>query len=305
MPNYTLVSTGLTSGIGSYTNSYIEKNGKDFHHVMVCRDPSKVAKKANLTTVKCDLSSIASTKNALEEIKSLVKNGKIPPIKTVLFNAGVSNFSRTVSSKDGFECTFHVNVISPYLFARELIPLLKEFGQGRFVVTGSHSHFADKEHTRNMVPKPYWDDSSMDPVIKPVANPADANPETMEAGLRSYATSKLALLYLFHELARRNPQVKFLVYEPGFVLGTGLGREASLLVRLLMKPAGLVFWLLGWSITKNKSGYLMAKAVFDDELFAKVNNMVYCDLGKIIKSSEDSYNVNREKQLLDTLERIV
>ncbi|CDK24476.1 unnamed protein product [Kuraishia capsulata CBS 1993] len=143
MPEYSLVSTGLSSGIGAFARTYIDKNSEKFHHVLVCRDPGKVVKKANLTTVKCNLSSVASTKQALEEIERLVQEGKIPPIKVVLFNAGVSHMTRTTSSKDGFEETFHVNVISPYLFARQLIPSLENSTEGRFSVTGSNTHFGD------------------------------------------------------------------------------------------------------------------------------------------------------------------
>ncbi|CDK24475.1 unnamed protein product [Kuraishia capsulata CBS 1993] len=82
-----------------------------------------------------------------------------------------------------------------------------------------------------MAPKPYWEDSNLDCLTKPGANPADQNPESREAGLRAYSTSKLALVYLFPEVARRHPRVKFLVYSPGFVPGTGLSRDAASILR--------------------------------------------------------------------------
>ena len=51
-------------------------------------------------------------------------------------------------------------------------------------------------------------------------------PVTFERSGIAYSNSKLAILYYAHELQRRAPSgVDVVVFEPGFMPGTGLGRE--------------------------------------------------------------------------------
>jgi NAD(P)-dependent dehydrogenase (short-subunit alcohol dehydrogenase family) len=73
------------------------------------------------------------------------------------------------------------------------------------------------------VPGPQWRDP-MD-----LARPATGGKQTgMKAAQVAYANAKLAVLYYAHELQRHvGDQVNVLVFEPGFMPGTGLGREAS------------------------------------------------------------------------------
>lgn len=301
MSSYSFVSTGLSSGIGGVARPIIESDHPDLHHIMICRNPEKVTISKNLTLIKCDLRSIDSVKQAVSQIIDLVNKQKVPPIKYILNNAGAGYVSRCVKTVDGFEATFQINVIAPYILISALLPYLKQTPDPRVFITGSNSHFADKEHNHGMLPKPYWNDKNLDEVMLPIATKVDSDPKSLEAGLRAYGTSKLAILYLAYKFARENKEIKFVIYEPGFVPTTGLLRNVNFLMRLMLRPIGLVFLLLGWSTTISKAGKNLAHFAFDEDMYSRINNVAYCDQGNIVKSSEESYLESRQDQLWNEL----
>lgn len=304
MLQQSIVTTGFSSGLGADGKKYMEENFPHWHHIMICRNPNSITPAANLTILKADLLSIESVLSVCSEIKSLLEQGNVPPIKYVLANAGAVFKGRTKNSVDGFEATFHVNVIANYYLIKELLPVLEK-DDPRVFVTGSRAHYGDIEHTNGMVPAPFWDDKNLDVVMRPVQNGGDANPTSAKAGFRAYATSKLAVLYLVHRFAKENPLVKFLVYDPGCVpTGTGLGREANWFLKCLVKIATVYFRVLGIAITSEAAGKKMIDCMFDDKLFEQVKNLVYCEQGEIMDSSAASYNVEREQQLWEALQEI-
>lgn len=293
MSQYSIVTTGLSSGLGAYAKNYMEKYYDDWYHIMLCRNPDRVEPRKNLTVIGCNLLSIESVKGACRQIKDLVELGKVPPIKYLLFNAAVGHQKRTISSEDGFEDVFHVNVISNYILTNELLPILTS--NARVLFTGSDAH---------KLMKIFWDDNNLDPIVYPVANAGDKDPDSIQAGFRAYTTSKLALIYLAHQFARENPNVKFLVYHPGVVPTTGLSREMNVFLRTLARVVSPFLYLTGHMITSETSGKKLAKYMFNDDLFGKCNNCLYSEVGKIMKSSPESYNKDRELQLWKFLKEL-
>lgn len=301
MLKYSFVSTGLSSGIGGVAKRYIDVDHADLHHIMLCRDPQKVAKSANLSLVKCDLSSISSVKEAMTQVKKLIDNGKAPPIKYLLNNAGASFNNRTRATEDGFEATFQINVIAPFIIVRELLPYLRKVSEPRIFVTGSNVHFADKEHNHGFVPPLYWNDNDVREIMLPTKTGGDPDPTTTTAGGRAYAVSKMAVLYLMYKFAADNKDVKFIVYEPGFVPTSGLFRDNSAAGKVMFTLGSYVFRMLGWATTVPKAGKLLAECAFDKKIYQQANNVAYCDQGKIIRTSDDSYNKKRQEQLWNEL----
>ena len=85
---------------------------------------------------------------------------------------------------------------------------------GLIVITGSDAHFGYLRHNLGIVPAPRWNSTDQ------LAHPND------QKGRGAYATSKLAVLYLVHELARRLPEgLDVYTFNPAFTPGTGPARE--------------------------------------------------------------------------------
>lgn len=218
------VVTGAASGIGRATARQLAARG--FRLVLVDRDAEGLRETAvglvgpepRLENV--DLSSLAAVRDLAARLAD-------EPIDVLINNAGVLVETRE-QTEDGFELTFAVNTLAPFLLTRLLWPQLVASGQGRVVNVSSLAY----RHGRID-----FDDLT---------------------GLGSftrygaYARSKLAILLLTRALARRasDSPVAVNAVHPG-VIGTGLGEGGciSLVMRLarpLMKTpeqgaAGLVF----------------------------------------------------------------
>ncbi|CUM66617.1 uncharacterized protein PRCAT00004288001 [Priceomyces carsonii] len=303
MAEFTIVSTGLSNGFGVITADKIENERPDLHHILLCRNPKAIIKRKQVTVITCDLSSIKSVQKASQEIIKLVNLGKVPPLKYFVGNAAIQYPTRTVKTVDGFESTFQTNVVSYYFMMKALLPLYQQHSGSRVILTGSDVHFGDLKHTLGLVPPPYWSDN-VDELLFPVGNGADNDPESMSAGARAYSSSKLALIYYVHKLAKLYPEVDFLVYNPRIVIATGLTRHAKPFVKVMATIMGPLLLLLPSVSIPSTAGKVFFDTIFSDEVFDKVNNVAYCDKGDIIRSSEDSYNEKREEILWSALELI-
>lgn len=167
----------------------------------------------------------------------------------------------------------------------------------RIVITVSDTHFGDLRHNLAMVPGPRW--RAPDELARPAAFP---NPTSAAAGRMAYSTSKLAAIHLVHEWARRLPRgIDVLGYNPGFVPGTALARDATPFTRFAMRwimPA-LVMTPLGSSVAT--AGSHLARVALDD-LSAPTGG--YIDRQHVARSSERSYDHAREQQLWDAVQRL-
>jgi len=130
------IITGPTSGIGRATALELAKLGTV---VLVGRDRKKldevqkvIAKKGqHAVPVVCDLSDIASVRNAAKEITELDL-----PIAGLINNSGIYELYATKNAL-GWDMTFATNHLGPFALTEALIPLLPDGANVVFVCSGA------------------------------------------------------------------------------------------------------------------------------------------------------------------------
>lgn len=173
--------TGATDGIGKQTAIDLVRQG---HHVIVHgRSESKclhtieeirhLVPSAVLDYCTGDLSSMASVRSLAENILH-----RFDPLHVLINNAGVYMKER-VLTVDGFEMTFAVNHLAPFLLTTLLLDRLKTSAPSRIITVSSVAHSRGKIDLENL----------------PAGN--------VFGGYSSYAASKLANILMTNELAER------------------------------------------------------------------------------------------------------
>ena len=176
---------------------------------------------ATVHEIGCDLASLADTRATGAAVKELLASQAVLPLRGLVANAGLTSADTRNASADGYELTFAVN----YLAHAQLIEsLLDSFTTpARIVLVGSATYHANWVRRLLMVPPAEW----TDPLKVAAPAGADVSPSLKASGV-AYSNSKLALLYYAHELQRRVPEgLNVSVFEPGFMPGTGLSRQAG------------------------------------------------------------------------------
>lgn len=138
------VVTGATRGIGRATAIALAKLGaqvvvvgRDSDRMDVVRREAERVASADVSCIHADFASLASVRRAAEEIVH-----RWPSIHVLVNNAGINAKRRQVSA-DGFELTFAVNHLSPFLLTSLLVPALAAGAPSRIVnVTSVFAHVA-------------------------------------------------------------------------------------------------------------------------------------------------------------------
>lgn len=220
------IVTGPTSGIGRLAALELANHGTV---VLVGRNRDKLddvqktieRKSRHAVPVVCDLSDIFSVRRAAAEIIALGV-----PIAGLLNNAGIMPVRATKNAL-GWDMTFATNHLGPFALTEVLVPHLPDGANVVFVASGVE-----------------------DPERKPavfagfrggryVSAEASARGEwkpggSENPGFDAYATSKQCVLATTMAFARETPRLHFNAVEPGFNPTTGLGRDASAIVRFLV-----------------------------------------------------------------------
>jgi len=206
----TFVVTGATSGIGRA--AAIALGGLGATVVVVGRDRERGeavcesigADRTHL--VLADLSIQRDVRRAASEI--LRRHRRIRGLANV---AGVIATGPRQTTEDGVEYTLAVNHMAPFLLTKLLLPALKAGAPSRVVTMASGAHHAGRIE---------FDDLQM---------------KRKYRAARAYNRSKLANVAFASELARRlrSTGVTSNAVDPGWVKGTGLGREGSVHMRVL------------------------------------------------------------------------
>ncbi|MGA8379889.1 MAG: SDR family NAD(P)-dependent oxidoreductase [Stellaceae bacterium] len=211
------IVTGASSGIGLYTALGLARTGMRVVMVGRDRDRTEAARRfvsdrvrgAQVETALADFASLAELRRLAAEI--LAAHDRLD---LLVNNAGLFSpkFQR---SADGYELTFAVNHLAPFLLTNLLLDRLKSSVPARIVTVASRAHRGNRI------------DLAM------IAGPQDW---TM---LKSYGRSKLCNILFTRELARRlqGSGVVAVALHPG-VVATGLGQRGGLvgLGWRLMKP---------------------------------------------------------------------
>jgi NAD(P)-dependent dehydrogenase (short-subunit alcohol dehydrogenase family) len=223
----TAVITGANTGIGFEAAKVLAERGATV--VLACRTPARAADavariratapRAPLHTVRLDLESLASVRQAAEEIRA-----RHPRLDLLINNAGGTRprYARTV---DGFESTLAANHLGPFALTGLLLDTLLPVPGSRIVTVASIGHRRGTIH---------FDDLHF------------------EHGYRympAYFQSKLANLMFTYELQRRlaaaGAGTIAVAAHPGNAR-TEFGRDMGAFVRVVMSPRLrlLTSWLL-------------------------------------------------------------
>jgi NAD(P)-dependent dehydrogenase (short-subunit alcohol dehydrogenase family) len=135
------VITGTTHGIGRVMSRELARAGKTV--VMLCRDVtaanavrdeiSRLAPRARIEVVRCDLASLASVREAAAAVRR-----DYPSLGLLVNNAGMVS-TRHRTSVDGFELTFATNHLGPFLLTALLSDHLDR--TARIVMVASRIHY--------------------------------------------------------------------------------------------------------------------------------------------------------------------
>src|ERR1700723_2226122 len=221
------IVTGPTSGIGRQAALELARHGTV---VLAGRDPVRLGdvqaaierRGGRAVPVVCDLSDLASVRRAAARIIELGL-----PIAGLVNNAGIMQ-PRPTKNALGWDMTFATDHLGPFALTEALAPHLPDGAQVVFICSGV-------------------EDPQRRPAViagfrggRYISAEASARGQWAPGGSKlpggdAYATSKQCNLATVLELARETPRLRFNAVEPGFSPGTDLGRDASVLLRLLAR----------------------------------------------------------------------
>lgn len=206
MRGKTCIVTGANSGVGLATARELARQGAFV--VLLCRDHGRgeaalddVRAAATGPAPELALADFAALDDVRRFAASFRDSGR--PLDVLVNNAGLMLTERRVSA-DGFEMTFAVNHLAPFLLTNLLLDALRASAPARIV------NVASRAHSRAGL--------DLD----------DLNAERSFGGWQAYCRSKLCNILFTAELARRieGSGVTANSLHPG-VVATGFGREAG------------------------------------------------------------------------------
>lgn len=204
-----ILITGATDGIGKAAAVELARQGARV--IIHGRNPEKAARaQAEITRAApgAHLGIAAADFAALDQVRAMARDiaGRFERLDVLIHNAGVMMQDRRLTV-DGFETTFAVNHLAPFVLTQELLPLLRA-SRARVVVVASMAHSRGRIDFDNL------------------------NGEKRFEGYGAYSNSKLANILFANELAERE-RGKLTVnsLHPGVIttklLKTGFGAMAS------------------------------------------------------------------------------
>ncbi len=209
----TIVITGASAGIGAAGARQLHALGADV--MVVGRDPAKTAAVARDTggrSLTVDMTSLAEVRHLADDLLE-----QCPRIDVLWNNAG-GTFPQRFITTDGYERTFQVNHLAPFLLTSLLRDRLAASGPARVVTTSSAGHALGKINLNDL-------DSQ----------------RGHYSGNRVYGTSKLANILFTRELARRaaGSDVTATCYHPGIV-ASDFGRDTVVVRAFYQAARGLM-----------------------------------------------------------------
>ncbi len=211
MTGQTCVITGATSGIGRAAAQELAGLGAEV--VIVARDGGRGARARDeiaATTGNaatrfelCDLASLGQIRGLADRLLATC-----PEIHVLVNNAGLT-MARHAVTEDGFEHTFAVNHLAPFLMTNLLLDRLQASAPARVVTVSSDAHSGATIPFDNL------------------------NGEQGYSAWSVYGWTKMANILFTRELARRTAGtgVTATCLHPG-VVATGFGRSAPLVIKL-------------------------------------------------------------------------
>jgi NAD(P)-dependent dehydrogenase (short-subunit alcohol dehydrogenase family) len=244
-----VVLTGATRGIGRA--AAIELAGQGAELALVGREPERVTAVAEEITAAgggapvhqhvADLSLMSEVRTLAGELRERYER-----INVLANNAGALFASRKQTA-EGFERTFALNHLAPFL----LTNLLRDrLAGGRVVTTASDAHRSG------------------------LLDLDDLQSESSYAAMRVYGTSKLCNILFTRELARRAPELHANCFHPG-VVRTGFGKNDNGIWKVLTTLGGPFFRspergarALVWLALSHQAAPLTGQYIEDEKVVA-------------------------------------
>ncbi len=241
--------TGATRGIGRAAAIELARDGVEV--AIVGRESERVedvAREARATgggapvhEHVADLARMAEVRALAEEVRERYEH-----IDVLANNAGALFASRKVTS-EGFEQTFALNHLAPFLLTNLLRDRLEG---GRVVTTASDAHKSG------------------------LLDLEDLQSEKSYSAMRVYGTSKLCNILFTRELAKRAPELHANCFHPG-VVRTGFGKNENGIWKVLTTLGGPFFRSpsrgarsLVWLATSAAAAALTGEYVQDEKVLA-------------------------------------
>jgi len=251
------IITGPTSGIGRATALELAKHGTV---ILVGRNSGKLGEVQNIIAQKgqyavpvvCDLSDIMSVQRAAAEIIALRL-----PIAGLLNNAGISPMGAAKSAQ-GWDLTFATNHLGPFVLTEALIPHLPDKANVVFVVSAVEDPERKPAKVIGMQGGRY------------ISAEASARGEWKQGGSKlpgadAYATSKQCSLAAAMTFVRETPRLRFNAVEPGITPGTGLARDANIVLRFLFGQVLTLFPpFVKYRSTPKRAAQVITKILTDE-----------------------------------------
>jgi retinol dehydrogenase-12 len=207
-----IVVTGATSGIGLAAAGQLARAGVVVIGIGRSEERCRVAEEqlrglhpaGKTHFLRADLSLLNEVRSAAGKIRQMLASRNRPALDGLLNNAGGFSLGRRVTA-EGFERTWALNHLAPFLLTRELLPLLQAAPAARVATVSSGSHYGARMH---------WSDLQL---------------RRFYFGWTAYGQSKLANILFTLELNRRLGEaggMQAFAADPGLV-NTGIGAKGN------------------------------------------------------------------------------
>lgn len=285
----TVIVTGANSGLGLYTSKHLLL--QDYAVVLACRDLKKAAKAQAWLHKKtgkkhCHIAHL--NLGSFNHIRKFCLSIPLNNLHGVVCNAGVSYAQPTKFTEDGIEETFGVNHLGHFLLINLLLG--KAPNLQRIAVVSSDAH---NPEIQSYHPAPNYER------VVQLAYPDDSKVSNWEKeGALRYVNSKLCnVLFVYHldrELKKTHRNhILVNAFNPGFIPGTGLGKNSSPIQKFLWFNVLPFFSRFSKSIrTANQSGEALASLISNAKTSGK-----YYDGFKQKSSSALSYDERQAQKL--------
>jgi len=156
MEKRSVLVTGSTDGIGLATAIALAREGAQVILHGRTREKADRARRVVLAAVpKAALESVSGDFSSLDEVRAMAVDvlGRFERLHVLINNAGIVT-KRREESRDGFELTFAVNHLAPFLLTNILLDLITRSAPARIVNVSSSVHsgsrldFDDLQMTR-------------------------------------------------------------------------------------------------------------------------------------------------------------
>ncbi|OJJ14049.1 hypothetical protein BKI52_44495 [marine bacterium AO1-C] len=290
----TVVVTGANSGLGLYASKHLLQKG--FTVVLACRNLQKASQAKKWLQKKTKKSPITENQIQIAQLdlasfNSIRKFCKALPTNNlygIICNAGLTYSTPTRFTQDGVEETFGVNHLGHFLMVNLLLSQAQNLQ--RIAIVSSDAH---NPETQQHFPPPNFEK------VEDLAYPKDDYITNWEKeGSQRYANSKFCNVLFAYQLEqelKKTHREHILVnaYNPGFIPGTGLGRNTSPITHFMWFHVLPLFSRFSKAIrTADESGQSLARLISDVQVSGK-----YFDGAQEKPSSKASYDLVRAQRL--------